>query len=57
MAPHQNPHLFLTSVYEASLDIRVTQELAGHASPTTTARYAAWSESRGAEAVAALRYG
>lgn len=53
---HNGRHLFLTSIYECTQDIRVTQELAGHASPTTTARYAAWSESRGAEAVASLRY-
>lgn len=53
---HNGRHLFLTSVYESSLDIRVTQELAGHASPTTTARYAAWSQARGVEAVGALSY-
>lgn len=53
---HNGRHLFLTSVYECSLDIRVTQELAGHSSPTTTARYAAWSSARGTEAVAALSY-
>lgn len=53
---HQGRHLFLTTVYEASQDLRVTQELAGHASPVTTSIYAAWSNARAADAVAAIAY-
>lgn len=47
-------HRFLTQVYRESRDLRVTQELAGHASPTTTAGYAAWSPDRAVAAVLAL---
>lgn len=36
---HQMRHAFATKVYGASLDIRLTQELMGHSSPTTTAVY------------------
>ena len=54
---HQGRHLFLTTVYEASQDLRVTQELAGHSSPVTTSIYAAWSNARASDAVAAIAYG
>jgi integrase len=37
---HQLRHSFGTSVYQVCLDIRTTQILMGHASPTTTAMYA-----------------
>lgn len=40
---HSCRHWFGTSTYRASKDIRLTQELMGHASPTTTAGYAAWA--------------
>lgn len=40
---HQLRHRFGTDVYRLSRDLRMTQELLGHASPTTTAVYAAWS--------------
>lgn len=53
---HQGRHLFLTTVYEASQDLRVTQELAGHSSPVTTSIYAAWSNARASDAVAAIAY-
>lgn len=53
---HRGRHLFLTAVYEECQDIRVVQELAGHASPQTTARYAAWSQKRAEDAVAALSF-
>lgn len=39
---HQLRHKFGTDVYRLSKDLRMTQELLGHASPTTTAVYAAW---------------
>lgn len=51
---HQLRHRFLTEIYRATKDIRLTQELAGHSSPTTTAGYAAWSPDAAAVAVAAL---
>lgn len=48
---HQLRHRFLTEVYRATRDLRLTQELAGHASPTTTAGYTAWSPEAAALAV------
>lgn len=45
---------FLTQVYAAGQDILITQQLAGHSSPTMTARYAAYSRTGAAAAVAAL---
>lgn len=51
---HQARHHFGTAVYAATLDLRTTQELLGHASPVTTAGYSAWSPSSGADAVLAL---
>lgn len=44
---HQLRHKFGTDVYRLSKDIRLTQELLGHASPQTTSVYAAWSPSEG----------
>jgi len=52
---HQLRHRFATAVYAVSHDIRVTQELLGHASPATTAVYAAFSPTDAAAAVAGLR--
>lgn len=40
---HQFRHAFATEVYRASRDLRLTQELMGHASPLTTSAYAAHS--------------
>lgn len=51
---HTLRHYFATTIYRNTLDLRLTQELLGHASPTTTALYAAWSPERGADAVARL---
>lgn len=51
---HQLRHWFGTNVYRASKDLRVTQELMGHSSPTTTAVYADWSREAAREAVEAL---
>jgi integrase/recombinase XerC len=51
---HQLRHWFGTGIYSASKDIRLTQELLGHQSPTTTAIYVAWAAVDAAPAVAAL---
>ena len=51
---HQFRHRFGTQIYANSHDLRVTQELLGHSSPTTTAGYVAWSETAAAAAVAGL---
>jgi site-specific recombinase XerD len=51
---HQCRHAFATNVYRQSLDLRLTQELCGHADPKTTARYAAWAPARAAAVVGAL---
>jgi integrase/recombinase XerC len=51
---HQFRHAFATAVYRESLDLRLTQELLGHASPTTTALYTAWSPTKAAAVVARL---
>jgi integrase len=44
-------HRMLTMTYGATRDLRLTQEIAGHASPQTTAGYAAYNQ---ASAVAAM---
>lgn len=49
---HQLRHRFLTEAYRVSRDIRLVQELAGHASPVTTAGYAAVNQ---ADAIAAVQ--
>jgi integrase/recombinase XerC len=54
---HQLRHWFATSIYEATHDIRLTQELLGHQSPTTTAIYVAFSSVDAAAAVASLKIG
>jgi integrase len=52
---HMLRHWFGTSLYGATHDLRLTQELMGHQSPITTAGYTAWSPDAGATAIAALR--
>lgn len=51
---HALRHRFGSQMYQASRDLRVTQELMGHASPTTTAGYVAWSSVAAVIAVEAL---
>ena len=52
---HMLRHWFGTEVYEASgADLRMTQELLGHSSPTTTAMYTRWSQSRAVDVVAKM---
>lgn len=48
---HTLRHRFATRIYHATKDLRLTQELLGHASPTTTAAYAAHSPSAAIDAV------
>lgn len=52
---HQARHLFGTKVYRISRDLRLTQELMGHASPLTTAGYAAWNSEAAAAVVSKLK--
>lgn len=52
---HQFRHRFATDVYAQTGDLRVTQELMGHADPRTTAGYTAWNRVEATAAVRALR--
>jgi integrase/recombinase XerC len=51
---HALRHWFGTGTYHECRDLRVVQELMGHAQPSTTAGYAAFDSPAAAEAVAAL---
>lgn len=51
---HQLRHWFGTTVYRESRDLRLTQELMGHASPLTTAGYAAWDSANASSVVGRL---
>lgn len=52
---HQLRHWYATETYERSGgDLRMVQELLGHASPATTAVYTAWSQAKAADVVATL---
>jgi site-specific recombinase XerC len=51
---HQARHRFLTMTYRATHDLRLVQELAGHAQPSTTALYTATEDADAIVAVAAL---
>jgi integrase/recombinase XerC len=54
---HQLRHWFATEIYSATLDIRTAQELLGHAHPSTTAGYIAYSHAGAAAAVESLKVG
>ena len=54
---HALRHRCLTDVYRATLDLRLTQEIAGHSSPATTATYAAANMTKATAAIGALRIG
>jgi integrase len=51
---HQLRHRFATASYRASRDLRLVQELLGHADPATTAMYAAYDKPQAVAVVAAL---
>lgn len=51
---HQLRHSFGTEVYRRSGDLRMTQELMGHSSPSTTAGYTAWAQDKAAGVVDTL---
>lgn len=54
---HQLRHWFGTHLYQATRDLRLTQELMGHSSPTTTAGYTAWANGDAADAVKRVALG
>lgn len=51
---HQLRHRYGTQAYQATSDLRLVQEMLGHQSPTTTARYAAFDKAHAAEMVSKL---
>ena len=51
---HQLRHWFGSTVYQRSRDLRLTQELMGHAFPSTTAIYAAWDTEAAGDIVRSL---
>jgi integrase len=51
---HALRHRFATAAYQASRDLRLVQELLGHADPQSTAGYAAIADADAAAAVAAI---
>ena len=51
---HQLRHRFGTQVYHVRRDLRATQELLGHSSPSTTAIYAAYDNAEAAADVEAI---
>lgn len=56
VTPHQLRHTALTEAYDATGDLRATQDLAGHEDPSVTARYTRTSQRRLEAAVAALDF-
>ena len=54
---HQLRHWFATNLYAATRDLRVTQEMMGHASSQTTSVYVGFSNDTATEGVNALRLG
>lgn len=51
---HQLRHRFGTTAYRLTTDLRMVQELMGHSSPQTTARYAAYDVTRTGDMVRAM---
>lgn len=51
---HSLRHRYGSQLYQVSRDLRMVQSVLGHASPVTTAGYAAWDQPSATDAVAAL---
>jgi integrase/recombinase XerC len=51
---HQLRHRCLSELYKSTLDLRLVQDIAGHASPTTTSGYAAYAKPNAVRALGAL---
>jgi integrase/recombinase XerC len=51
---HQLRHRYGTTAYQLTKDLRLVQELLGHGSPNTTARYAAYDKSQTVDMVEAM---
>jgi integrase len=51
---HQLRHRYGTRAYQLTKDLRLVQELLGHSSPQTTARYAAYDKSQTVDMVKAM---
>lgn len=51
---HQLRHRYGTKTYQLTKDLRMVQELLGHTSPQTTARYAAYDQSQTVDMVRAM---
>jgi integrase len=51
---HQLRHRYGSQIYHLTRDLRLTQELLGHASPETAAGYAAWDKASAVAAAEAL---
>jgi integrase/recombinase XerC len=51
---HQLRHRCITALYRQTHDLRLCQEIAGHARPDTTAGYAAWDQAGAAAAMEKL---
>jgi integrase/recombinase XerC len=54
---HQLRHRYGTTAYQLTKDLRLVQELLGHGSPNTTARYAAYDKSQTVDMVKAMDEG
>lgn len=54
---HQLRHWFGTNLYASTKDLRLTQEMLGHASPNTTAIYTAFDRDGAGEAIESLDLG
>lgn len=54
VTPHRCRHTCLTEIVDATGDLRAAQEIAGHASPTTTALYTRASDERKRAAIGVL---